>query len=427
MNENFEFLRNNFSLDFLLSSSFIFQFIIILSAIGLAFFAEQIIRKNIIKNIAGHKVILTDSFKIIRPIMMLAIIFFSKLYLDIFQPTRLLYIAISLISLLILIRLIVMFMRYILQPGPWIRAMENIIVTFVFLLFVLNAFGALGYVKEVLSGVQFHFANQTFSLLVILEAVTGIFIFVLMAMTIAQFLENRLMKIDNNKLDMNQKIMFSKVLRISLYVIALIVALDTAGVDVTFLSIFGGAFGVGLAFGMQKIASNYICGFIILMDKSVRIGDILKVGEHYGQVSVIKSRFTVLKRLDGIEVVIPNESWISENIINYTFSDRKTKVPLDIQISYSSSVDKAFEIILDAVNDEPRVVDNPKPTVFLKGFADSGIDLHASIYVSDPEEGSLGLKSDLYRKIWKKFQEQGIDIPYPHRTVEVISKENKII
>jgi small-conductance mechanosensitive channel len=151
------------------------------------------------------------------------------------------------------------------------------------------------------------------------------------------------------------------------------------------------------------------------------------VGEHYGQVSVIKSRFTVLKRLDGIEVVIPNESWISENIINYTFSDRKTKVPLDIQISYSSSVDKAFEIILAAVNDEPRVVDNPKPTVFLKAFADSGIDLHASIYVSDPEEGSLGLKSDLYRKIWKNFQEQGIDIPYPHRTVEVISKENKII
>ena len=242
-------------------------------------------------------------------------------------------------------------------------------------------------------------------------------------MTIAQFLENRLMKIDHERLDMNQKIMFTKILRISLYIFAVIIALDTVGVDITFLSIFGGAFGVGLAFGMQKIASNYICGFIILMDKSVRIGDILKVGEHYGQVSVIRSRFTVLKRLDGVEVVIPNESWISENIINYTFSNRKTKVPLDIQISYSTSVDKAFEIILAIVDEESRVLSEPKPTVFLKEFGDSGINLHASIYIEDPEEGSLGLKSDLYRKIWAEFQKSNIEIPYPTRVIEVINKD----
>jgi len=423
MNNNFEFLKNNFSLELLLSGPFLIQLAVILGAISLAFFLERVIRKNIIKNIDQKVLVLKDTFKILRPIIMAGTISLIKYFLDNSQPTRVLYIALTILGALIVIRLTIILFRYLLRPGPWLRPMENTIAAVIALMFIFNAFGVIDDFKYFLSEIQFTFGSQTLSLLIILQVIFGVIIAVLIAMTLAQFLENRLMKIENSKLDMNQKIMFGKILRISLYVFAIIVALDTVGVDLTFFTIFGGAFGVGLAFGMQKIASNYICGFIILIDKSVRIGDILEVGEHYGRVSLIKSRFTVLKRLDGVEVVIPNESWISENIINYTYSDRKTKVPLDIQISYSSSVDKAFEIILKAVKNEPRVLDNPAPQVFLKEFGDSGINLHASIYINDPEDGSLALKSDLYRTIWDEFQKNDIGIPFPTRTVEVLNQK----
>ena len=188
---------------------------------------------------------------------------------------------------------------------------------------------------------------------------------------------------------------------------------------------FGGAFGVGLAFGMQKIASNYISGFIILLDKSIHIGDILSIGEHYGVVTVIRSRYTVLKKLDGIEVIIPNETLISENIINHTLTDRKSRISIDVQISYKSSVDKAFEIMLNSAKNESRVLNDPEPSVFLMKFADSGIDLMLSFYIVDPEEGSWGLKSDIYREIWNEFQKHNIEIPYPYRTVEIINPEKK--
>jgi small-conductance mechanosensitive channel len=426
MNDNFESLRNNFSLELLLSGSFLIQLIVIVGAIGAAFFLEKLIRKNIIKNADEKKLVLNDTFKILRPLFMVGILAFFKYFLDSSQPTRLLYITLTILGALIIIRLTIILFRYLLQPGPWLRTLENTIATIIALIFISNAFGAIGDFTDFLSNIQFTFGSQTLSLLIILETIIGVITAIIVAMTLAQFLENRLMKIENSKLDMNKKIMFGKVLRIALYVFAIVIALNTVGVDLTFLTVFGGAFGVGLAFGMQKIASNYISGFIILVDKSVRIGDILEVGEHYGRVSSIKSRFTVLKRLDGVEVVIPNESWISENIINYTYSDRKTKVALDIQISYSSSVDKAFEIILKAVKNERRVLDNPAPNIFLKEFADSGINIHASIYINDPEEGSLGLKSDLYRKIWVEFQNNGIDIPFPTRTVQVINQKDPL-
>ena len=137
----------------------------------------------------------------------------------------------------------------------------------------------------------------------------------------------------------------------------------------------------------------------ILLDKSIHIGDILMVGEHYGVVTLIRSRYTVLRKLDGIEVIIPNETLISENIINHTLSDRKSRISIDVQISYKSSVDKAFEIMLNAAKNESRVLNDPEPTVFLMKFADSGIDLMLSFYILDPEEGSWGLKSDIYREI----------------------------
>lgn len=418
----FEFIKNNFSLDFLMSIPVLWQLCAILLAIGLSFFTNQIIKNYVIGSAGKNWKIATDGIvRIISPIIILIVLFFSKIYLETFQTASILGIAITLINALIIIRLGVYFIRYLVKPRPWIRALENTIASLVWVIVALYLFGLLSPIRESLVQVQFSFGDNDFSLFLVLQVLFGSALAVLFAVTLGQFIENRLMKVD--QLDMNARVMLNKVFKITLYVVAVVVALSSIGLDLTFLSVFGGAFGVGLAFGMQKIASNYVCGFIILLDKSIHIGDILMVGEHYGVVTLIRSRYTVLRKLDGIEVIIPNETLISENIINHTLTDRKSRISIDVQISYKSSVDKAFEILLNSAKNESRVLNDPAPSVFLMKFADSGIDIMLSFYIVDPEEGSWGLKSDIYREIWDEFQKHGIEIPYPYRTVEIINSD----
>ncbi|MDA9211181.1 mechanosensitive ion channel [Methylophilaceae bacterium] len=418
----FEFIKNNFSLDFLMSIPILWQLCAILLAIGLSFFTNQIIKNYVIGSAGKNWKIATDGIvRIISPIIILIVLFFSKIYLETFQTASILGIAITLINALIIIRLGVYFIRYLVKPRPWIRALENTIASLVWVIVALYLFGLLSPIRESLVQVQFSFGDNDFSLFLVLQVLFGSALAVLFAVTLGQFIENRLMKVD--QLDMNARVMLNKVFKITLYVVAVVVALSSIGLDLTFLSVFGGAFGVGLAFGMQKIASNYVCGFIILLDKSIHIGDILMVGEHYGVVTLIRSRYTVLRKLDGIEVIIPNETLISENIINHTLTDRKSRISIDVQISYKSSVDKAFEILLNSAKNESRVLNDPAPSVFLMKFADSGIDIMLSFYIVDPEEGSWGLKSDIYREIWDEFQKHGIEIPYPYRTVEIINSD----
>jgi small-conductance mechanosensitive channel len=418
----FEFIKNNFSLDFLLSMPTLWQLFAILVALGLSFFSNQIIKNYVVGSAVNNWKMATDGLvRIISPIIILVVLLFSKIYLDTFQTTPFLHIAISLVNALIVIRLGVYFIRYLTKPRPWIRALENTIASLVWVIVALYLFGLLSPIRETLDQVQFSFGDNNFSLFLVFQVIFGSALAVLFAVTLGQFIENRLMKVD--QLDMNARVMLNKVLKITLYVVAVVVALSSIGLDLTFLSVFGGAFGVGLAFGMQKIASNYVCGFIILLDKSIHIGDILMVGEHYGVVTLIRSRYTVLRKLDGIEVIIPNETLISENIINHTLTDRKSRISIDVQISYKSSVDKAFEILLNSAKNESRVLNDPAPSVFLMKFADSGIDLMLSFYIVDPEEGSWGLKSDIYREIWNEFQKHNIEIPYPYRTVEIINSD----
>jgi|TARA_B110000503_G_scaffold141317_1_gene234486 small-conductance mechanosensitive channel len=424
MNNPFDFLINNLNSDFLLSWSTICQIAIIFLAVGLASISNNSIRNYFISKTKESKEILVNgASRIISPIVTLIVLCISNSALNQYQPTNILSIAITLVNAMILIRLSIYLIRYIIKPSDSIKALESLISITVWVLVALHLFGVLSLFIIQLDGVTFNFGDHRFSLWLAIQVIFGVALSIFTAILFGQFIENRLMKV--KELDMNARVMISKVMRIALYIIAIIVTLSSLGLNLTFLSVFGGAFGVGLAFGLQKIASNYISGFIILLDKSIHIGDILTIGEHYGVVTVIRSRYTILKMLDGIEVIIPNETLISENIINHTLSDRKSRVSVDVQISYKSSVDKAFEIMLNAAKNEVRVLNDPEPSVYLMKFADSGIDLMLSFYIVDPEEGSWELKSNVYREIWSEFQKHGIEIPYPHRMIEIINPETK--
>jgi small-conductance mechanosensitive channel len=414
---NFQFS----SFDAYLNFYTLIEFLILLASVLLSYYFVADNLKRFVSNKAKSKILKDGLARILFPLCSIVLIGIAQTITSLFFTQGVLLLGQKLLIALLIIRTSVYLVRYLTNQNSIIRSLENVISIIIWILFLLQITGILPQIIDALDNITFKIGAQKLSLLVMIQAVFAIFIAILVAMTISKFIENKLLK--TSQLDPNARVMLGKVFRIFLYFVAVVVSLSSIGINLTFLSVLGGAFGVGLAFGLQKIASNYVCGFIILMDKSIHIGDILLVGEHYGVVTLIRSRYTVLRKLDGIEVIIPNETLISENIINHSFSDRKARISIEVQISYKSSVDKAFEIMLNAAKSEKRVLKDPEPATYLRGFGDSGIDLLLSFYIVDPEEGSWGLKSDINRKIWKKFQEEGIEIPYPYRTVEIVNKE----
>ena len=409
------------SFDAYLNFYTLIEFLILLASVLLSYYFVADNLKRFVSNKAKSKILKDGLARILFPLCSIVLIGIAQTITSLFFTQGVLLLGQKLLIALLIIRTSVYLVRYLTNQNSIIRSLENVISIIIWILFLLQISGILPQIIDALDNITFKIGAQKLSLLVMIQAVFAIFIAILVAMTISKFIENKLLK--TSQLDPNARVMLGKVFRIFLYFVAVVVSLSSIGINLTFLSVLGGAFGVGLAFGLQKIASNYVCGFIILMDKSIHIGDILLVGEHYGVVTLIRSRYTVLRKLDGIEVIIPNETLISENIINHSFSDRKARISIEVQISYKSSVDKAFEIMLNAAKSEKRVLKDPEPATYLRGFGDSGIDLLLSFYIVDPEEGSWGLKSDINRKIWKKFQEEGIEIPYPYRTVEIVNKE----
>ncbi len=415
----FDFIKNNLNVDYLLSVSFFMQAATLIVAGFVVFLTNKWIMRKIVERSKGNWKALGEGIgKIVSPFIFLIVVWLSGCILMPYQTVNILHVIQTLLIALIVIRLVVYLVKYILHPNPLLNAYQNSLSSILWVTVVLHLFGFLAPISSSLQSITFGFGDKEFSVLLVLQLLAGIFLSVISAMTLSRFIENRLMKV--TQIGLSGRVMINKIVRIALYVIAIVVALDTIGLDLTFLSVFGGAFGVGLAFGMQKIASNYVSGFTILLDKSLQIGDILTIGEHYGIVDSIKSRYTVLRKLDGVEVIIPNETLIAENIINHTSSDRKVRVWIDIQVGYSSSVDLATEIMLSSCNQQERVIkDEPEPTVYLMNFGESGIDLKLVFYIEDAEEGTYRLKSDINKEIWREFQAKGIEIPFPQRVIHV--------
>jgi small-conductance mechanosensitive channel len=188
----------------------------------------------------------------------------------------------------------------------------------------------------------------------------------------------------------------------------------------TALSVFTGALGVGLGFGLQKIASNYVSGFIILLDRSIRLGNIVQVGNDAGQVTQITTRYTVLKHPGGTEYIVPNEALIGSVVQNQTYSDSRVRLATTIGVAYASDLERVMRLMAEAAAAHPRVLQDPPPKVLLTLFADSAINLELGFWIADPEEGRGNVLSDVNFAIWNAFRIHGIEIPYPQREVRLL-------
>jgi small-conductance mechanosensitive channel len=304
-------------------------------------------------------------------------------------------------------------------PSGIVKTLENSITSFILIVLGLYLSGLLLPLLDVLESVQFSLGKSRLNLLLVLQAILTIILTIFIALSLSRVLENKLMR--NEHINMNMRVVMSKLLRGFLLVIALLIGLSAVGLDVTLLSVFGGALGVGLGFGLQRIASNYVSGFIILLDRSMQIGDVLTVDNHYGVVTDLRTRYLVLHKLDDTEVIIPNEMLIINPVINHSHTDPKARVQLPVQISYDSSLELAMQLVADAAKQHDRVLANPAPVVHIKGFADNGIDLVLTFWMPDPEEGPAAMQSDVYLAIWRAFKANNIAIPYPQREVRILA------
>jgi small-conductance mechanosensitive channel len=394
---------------------------VIALSLALAWFINKLISHGEVMNLAPEnwQLGVGGVKRVLFPLTSLVFVYLGKLILQHWQHTSLLTLASTLLIAMALIRLAVYSLRYIFSPSAWLKTTENAISSVVWVLVALHLVGFLPEVMTALDEISFKMGKTRVSVLLILQAMVTVAITVVVALWISRLLENRVMRAQ--RINMNMRVVLTKLLRVVLTLVGVLAALSAIGFDITLLSVFGGALGVGLGFGLQKIASNYVSGFIILLDESVHLGDVMTIDGHYGVVSQIRSRYLVLRKMDGTEVVIPNETLIGSAVINHSFSDRKARVTIPLQISYESDLELAMLIMREVAMNYPRVLQDPAPETQLLGFGESGIDLQLNLWIPDPEEGSGSLKSAIYIEIWNRFRAQGIEIPYPQRDIRIIS------
>ncbi|HEY8118657.1 MAG TPA: mechanosensitive ion channel domain-containing protein [Methylophilaceae bacterium] len=402
----------------------VWQLGVIVVSLLLAWSINGILRAYVMQRAPENwKVGISSINRVLFPLSSLLFVFIGKLVLGHWQHTSLLKLAITLLIAMAVIRLVVYALRYIFAPTGWVRTMESAISTTVWLLLALYLSGLLPQLLQALDDISFSVGKHPITLLLIIQALLTILITLFIALWASRIIENKLMRAEH--INMNMRVVLGKLIRIFLSFVAILIALSAVGLDITLLSVFGGALGVGLGFGLQKIASNYVSGFIILLDESVHMGDVITVDNHYGVVSDLRSRYMVLRKLDGTEVLIPNEGLITNAVINHSFSDRNARVQMPVQVSYDGDLELAMKLMLDIAVHHPRVLSDPAPAVLIKGFGENGIDLNLIIWIPDPEEGSSALQSSIFLEIWREFQKHSISIPYPQREVRMLGNIDK--
>jgi small-conductance mechanosensitive channel len=397
----------------------LWQFAIIAAACLVAWTINGALRAYVMRNAPeSWKLGIGGVNRVLFPLSTLVFILIAKAVLGHWQHTSLLQLSSTLLLAMAVIRLVVYAVRYIIAPGGLLKTLESSISSLIWLVLALHLSGLLPQLFQTLEDIKFNVGKNPVNLLLALQALFTIVLTLFIALWISRVLENKLMRAQN--VNMNLRVVLTKLLRIVLLFIAILGALSALGLDITLLSVFGGALGVGLGFGLQRIASNYVSGFIILLDKSMQIGDVITVDSHYGVVSDLRTRYLVLRKLDGTEVIIPNETLIINPVINHSFSDHKARVQMAIQVSYDSPLELAMQLILDIAKRHPRSLQTPEPAVLIKGFGECGIDLTLSVWIPDPEEGSAALQSDIYLEVWRSFQKNNITVPFPQREIRIL-------
>ena len=406
----------NALLDDFQDPDFVWQIVALLVSLGVAWFIANWWKST---QASAHVRLQQASRRLVFPLVGMLLTGVAQLVLKPFFSITLLKLAMPLLGSMALVRSVVFVLRQTFPGAGWLTVWEKAIAMLVWSWLALHITDLAPYFIDTLEQFEFALGKQKLNLWLILSAVATVFLTVVFALWIGGVIEARLMRM--RTLDGNLRIVGVRVAKAILTVIALIASLSLLGINMTALSVFTGALGVGLGFGLQKIASNYVSGFIILLDRSIRIGNIVQVGNDVGEVTQITTRYTVLKHPGGTEFIVPNETLIGTTVQNQTYSDSRFRLVTQVGVAYDSDLELAMRLIVDVARATERVLLDPDPKVFITQFAESSINLELGFWIADLENGKMGVVSEINLGIWKAFKLHGIEIPLPQRELRVLN------
>ncbi|WP_206955824.1 mechanosensitive ion channel family protein [Trinickia acidisoli] len=360
--------------------------------------------------------------KALFPLLGGVLVWVAETVLDDYMSTSLLELALVPLIGIALIYILFFIARRVFgrtgQAHAWLSIAERIVSVAVWIGMVVTVLGIQDEVLRWMASVRFRIGTAHMTLLSLTTGLMWVCATLIFALWLGSAYEDRVMRA--HSVDANLRVVLARVGRALLVLAALLISFSLVGIDITVLGVFGGALGVGLGFGLQKIASNYVSGFIILIDRSLRIGDTINVSGLQGMVTEIRTRYTTVRGLDGIETLIPNEKLITDVVQNHSSYLTRGYAKAAVQIAYTSDLERAMALLVEAARGVERVLEEPAPAAYLVGFGTDGINLELGFWVEEAAKGTTGTRSTVNRNIWRLFNEHGISIPYARRDVHLV-------
>src|SRR5580658_6576583 len=321
---------------------------------------------------------------------------------------------------LLLVRLGVYVLGLLLGPNSWVRTRESRITLILWCIVAIAALGWLDVIEASLNRVSLVPGRSQFSLWALLKGLMVVTAFVIVTSLIARAVERHVMRLD--QLAVSTRVGVSKFTYFLLVGLGILLGINAAGVDVTTLNVLTGAIGLGLGFGLQSVASNFVSGFVLLMDKSIKPGDVISFTGHdgaskgdFGWVQELRGRYVVVRDRDGVDTLIPNQNLITSPFINWSYSDQRVRLKLPVTVSYDDDPELALKLLLEAAENHPRILRDPPAVSRLISFEDNGMRLEVRFWIADPVNGVNNVRSDVNRAIWRIFRLHGVTIPVPQQ------------
>lgn len=392
----------------LTSPQALWQLAIVLGAIALAWIMHVHLQRQVARGHVNplYKLLLGGFDRLFIPFTAFVMTTIARFALEGYIHISMLLLAMRMMMALVIIRLVVYLLRYVFMPSRWLSGFEKVITWTLWGLVALQLSGYLKSIVNLMADIKFSLGKQELNLWLLLQSGIVIAATIFTALWLSRMMENKVMR--SESISANWRAILVKLIRILAIFVAVLIALSAVGLDLTMLSVFSGALGVGLGFGLQKIASNYVSGFIILMDKSMHIGDIITVDKHLGVIKELRSRYMVLDKWDGTSVIIPNESLITNAVVNHSLQFEYIRAHIVFTIPYETDLDALKKIALSAAKKQKRVLPEPAPSFLIKRFVEHGIECELGVYVSTPQLGVGAVKSALYWEVWQGSQTLGI-------------------
>ena len=373
---------------------------------------------------------IANAATIIAPIALalLLILLARAIFAAFSQPTASLDLALQLVTAMLLVRLGMHALRLLLGEFSWLRGYETKLTVAIWLVIAFHIAGWFKAVENLLDSIDLLPGNSSFTLWDLMRGLFTVTAFVLITSLVARAIERRVMKI--NRVAMSTRIGISKSAHVVLVSLGVMLGIRASGVDLSVLTVFTGAIGLGLGFGLQAIASNFVSGFVLLMDRSIKPGDVISFTGHtgtstenFGWVQELRGRYVVVRDRDGVDTLVPNQHLITNPVINWSYSDRRVRLKLPVRISYRDDPEVALKVLLDAASGNARILHEPAPVSRLMQFGDNGMDLELRFWISDPENGVNNVRSEVNRAIWQLFKQHNVTIPVTQREVHVLGPD----